>query len=402
VAYGDPEEAYLFITPVMYLAKEIGEIFTLGVNISGVNNLVSLEFIMTYNASLLDITHVVQGDFFPPPPKSCFQFEKNESFGFVKVNMSLAKSETPRSGNGTLALIGFKVVKGQISCLSSTFELEQVLLLDSASNPIAHDLVGAVYFWKSMQPDPPVGGRLLDLYTNKGGIGPDEPGGFFVTNELVYLFSSVMYNGYPVQRALVAFEILNPFDEIIAIRTVVADENGVASISFRVPNLPSSNGTWTAISTVDIADKVIWDTISFQVYFEGPPSALNVSISPMSALIIVGQSVTFTSTVSGGYPPYTYQWYLDGNPVSGATSDTWTFTSISSGTYYVCLKVTDDKGDTAQSNYARVVVVTVPLGGHSIPIQVQTKEEPIIVYIALTAVLTAAFTKLRQKAKRNC
>jgi len=40
----------------------------------------------------------------------------------------------------------------------------------------------------------------------------------------------------------------------------------------------------------------------------------------MSASIVVGQSVAFTSTVSGGYPPYNYQWYLNDVAVSGATS----------------------------------------------------------------------------------
>ncbi|MGB9778733.1 MAG: NosD domain-containing protein [Candidatus Bathyarchaeales archaeon] len=81
-----------------------------------------------------------------------------------------------------------------------------------------------------------------------------------------------------------------------------------------------------------------------------------VSISPLSASILVGQSVTFTSTVSGGYAPYTYQWYLNDAPVSGATSETWTFTPTTSGIYYVYLKVTDAKGSTIQSETARITV----------------------------------------------
>jgi hypothetical protein len=130
-----------------------------------------------------------------------------------------------------------------------------------------------------------------------------------------------------------------------------------------------------------------------------PP--LSTSISPLSDSILVGQSVTFTSTVSGGYTPYSYQWYLNGAPVSGATSNTWTFTLITSGIYYVHLKVTDAKGNTAQSDAARITAATVPVGGYSFPIQVQTKAEPIIPYIALIATLTAIFTKLRPKNKRK-
>jgi len=130
-----------------------------------------------------------------------------------------------------------------------------------------------------------------------------------------------------------------------------------------------------------------------------PP--LTVSISPMSASILVGQSVTFTSTVSGGYAPYSYQWYLDGAPVSGATTSAWVFTPATSGIYYVYLKVIDDNNNVAQSETARITVSTVPVGGYSIPIQVQTKTEPIIPYIALIAILTAIFTKLRPKTKRK-
>jgi parallel beta-helix repeat protein len=132
-----------------------------------------------------------------------------------------------------------------------------------------------------------------------------------------------------------------------------------------------------------------------------PPPPLSVSISPLSASILVGQSVTFTSTVSGGYTPYSYQWYLNGNPVSGATSASWTFTPTTSGIYYIYLKVTDAKDNTAQSDTARITVATVPVGGYSIPIQIQTTTEPIIPYIALIAALTAIFTKLRPKTKRK-
>jgi len=133
-----------------------------------------------------------------------------------------------------------------------------------------------------------------------------------------------------------------------------------------------------------------------------PPPPLTVSISPTSASILVGQSVTFTSTVSGGYTPYTYQWYLNGNPVSGATADTWTFTPTESGIFYVYVKVTDDKGDTAQSETARITVSAVPVGGYSIPINVpMTTTKPVTPYIALLTILTAILITIKRKRKRK-
>jgi parallel beta-helix repeat protein len=140
---------------------------------------------------------------------------------------------------------------------------------------------------------------------------------------------------------------------------------------------------------------------TLKAVFSPVPQPLSASISPLSASIIVGQSVTFTSTVYGGYTPYSYQWYLNSVPVSGANASSWTFTPTASGIYYIYLKVTDAKGNAAQSETARIAVTAVPVGGYSIQIQVHTNTEPVLPYIALIAALTATFTKLRPKTKRK-
>jgi parallel beta-helix repeat protein len=128
---------------------------------------------------------------------------------------------------------------------------------------------------------------------------------------------------------------------------------------------------------------------------------LTISISPTSASILVGQPVTFTSTTSGGYPPYAYQWFLDGNPVLGATSNNWTFTPTESRIYYIKLKVTDAQGNTAQSDVARVLAASVPVGGYSIPMQAPTKVELILFYTALVATITTTFTAIKHKITRK-
>jgi|GEM_PF-5629410 len=155
--------------------------------------------------------------------------------------------------------------------------------------------------------------------------------------------------------------------------------------------------------TLNITDSEgLWDVEQKQIEVKAPPPPLKVSISPTSASMLLGQSVTFTSTVSGGYTPYTYQWYLNGNPVSGATSDTWTFTPTTSGIFYVYLKVTDDKGNTAQSDTARITVSAVPVGGYSIPINVPTTTTKAVTpYIALLTILTAIFVTIKRKTKRK-
>jgi hypothetical protein len=172
-----------------------------------------------------------------------------------------------------------------------------------------------------------------------------------------------------------------------------------------VPAFPSGTSICYKVIAYDNADNVAIDDNAGQYYCYtvNPPAPppLSVSISPLSASILAGQSVTFTSIVSGGHTPYTYQWYLNNAPVSGATSSTLTFAPSGSGISYVYLKVTDAASSTVQSDTARIVISTTPVGGYYVPIQVSTKAEPIIPYIALMATLTAIFTSVRPKIKRK-
>ncbi|MEM2465893.1 MAG: PKD domain-containing protein [Candidatus Bathyarchaeia archaeon] len=132
-------------------------------------------------------------------------------------------------------------------------------------------------------------------------------------------------------------------------------------------------------------------------YAAAPPS-LTVSISPMSAIILIGQQVTFTSTVSGGTAPYTYQWYVNNQLIPGATSSSFLFSPTATGIYYVMLKVTDAADNTAQSDSARVTVLSVPVGGYSAPLTKNTPITPTIVYAMLIA-LFSALLSLKRKVK---
>jgi plastocyanin len=118
---------------------------------------------------------------------------------------------------------------------------------------------------------------------------------------------------------------------------------------------PSSSGSYTVYVRVTDAVSFVATSNTAYVTVNG---ALSVTISPTSVTIGVGQSQLFTSSVSGGTSPYSYQWYLNSTPVSGANSSSWTFTSTSEGSYTIYVKVTDGVGMQATSNIATVTVLT--------------------------------------------
>ena len=144
------------------------------------------------------------------------------------------------------------------------------------------------------------------------------------------------------------------------------------------------------------------DDHALHAVFTYSPPSVSVSISPLSASFAPGDSVYFTSMIGGGTSPYTYQWYLNGGPVSGATLSTWTFTTTSTGTYYVYLKIADACNTTAQSETAQVTVRTKPsgpVGGYSVSLTKTATNTPSTYYTMLLTIFGVAISLIRRKRK---
>lgn len=91
---------------------------------------------------------------------------------------------------------------------------------------------------------------------------------------------------------------------------------------------------------------------------EPQPTPLKVS-SPASQSVNAGAQVTFNIQASGGTAPYRYQWYMNSQSLSGATSSSYRLTAQSShhGASFYCL-VTDAKSQSAKSSSATLTVIT--------------------------------------------
>ncbi|MEM2738860.1 MAG: hypothetical protein QXK93_07745, partial [Candidatus Bathyarchaeia archaeon] len=83
---------------------------------------------------------------------------------------------------------------------------------------------------------------------------------------------------------------------------------------------------------------------------------ITVTVSATKTSIFVGQQVELMSSVSGGYPPYNYQWFLNNTPVAHATGDKWLFKPVSTGKFYINLDVTDSKNNLVKSSSILIMV----------------------------------------------
>jgi peptidoglycan/xylan/chitin deacetylase (PgdA/CDA1 family) len=139
------------------------------------------------------------------------------------------------------------------------------------------------------------------------------------------------------------------------------DENGWVQIYFHnvIPGVYNDPYTISSQDFEAFLDYVVAKgipTYTVNGALDGGIAPLSALISPTSARLEVGGSKTFVSSVSGGVPPYSYRWYLNGS-FSGATSPTWTFSPGQAGHYNVYAKVTDSLGTVDNSNIVTDILV---------------------------------------------
>jgi hypothetical protein len=257
----------LQITPPMHFVTSL-DTFIETVTISTTEQVNSVNFTINYNSTLLDVVTVNQGSFFPPSfPPTYFTYTQDSTAGTITIDVELLDPQT-QTGNGTLATVMFLPKIDPKSFLFTPITLSQILILNAVHLPLTYDTLNAMCFWEYLPlPAPPATPRLVDVYTQKSGTGPNTYGGAFVTDTMVILFAQATYNAYPVQNIPVAFQILDSNNQTIAILVGMTDENGTAMTQFRIRSDLSIQGTWWAIASVDISCTIVWDTVNFTVFF---------------------------------------------------------------------------------------------------------------------------------------
>jgi len=120
---------------------------------------------------------------------------------------------------------------------------------------------------KTVKVLPPSLGAAVDLYCNKvpfDGKGSNVQSDAFAPQELVILYAKVTYNEDPVANKIVGFQVNSSDGQAILYRTAITNDEGVASVEFRIPSNPPF-GLWMAWAIVDVAQTTVADTMPFEV-----------------------------------------------------------------------------------------------------------------------------------------
>lgn len=107
----------------------------------------------------------------------------------------------------------------------------------------------------------------LDIYTQKepySGKGFNQTSDSFSPQELVILYGLVTYNDEPVQGKIVSFNVYDPDGQLVASRSNMTDENGIAWITFRLEST-SKFGTYLVIGTTEVIGHIATDYLTFKV-----------------------------------------------------------------------------------------------------------------------------------------
>ena len=109
----------------------------------------------------------------------------------------------------------------------------------------------------------------IDLYTQRGGEGPNQPSDAFSPGEQVILYAYVTHKNDPVEGKLVAFEVRDPTNANVLDRTGETNAYGLTAVNFTLPTtcIPGQViiGEWTAIAVVSLAEITVNDTLTFRV-----------------------------------------------------------------------------------------------------------------------------------------
>jgi hypothetical protein len=123
-----------------------------------------------------------------------------------------------------------------------------------------YDNTSFVSVWINVQP---ASQAAIDLFTNKGGVGPNVNSAAYSPQERVQMYAYVTSNKAFEPGMLVTFAVLTPNGTVFVLQGTT-NSTGYAYQNFTTPWIDTANlGTWTIIASVNVAQVVVTDTLNF-------------------------------------------------------------------------------------------------------------------------------------------
>jgi len=303
--YKYPARPQIFVEPASKKGT-MNEIFTVNVKIRGEDgagvsdfwDIAGFDITFVYNSTLLSLVSVSEGNFLKQHGEATWGWIDTSTAGKVWAVFTKLENPAPSSGIDTLITMQLKVIYQHDSyppptCVLGLVNTDlaswahperpiepwggRITAVDlpydpTGTIPWGHSTVNGTYTAPYIIPGPAV-----DVYTQYpepyGGQGANEHSDAFAPQMMVWLYAKVTYGGDRVTNKWVSFEVHNALGEKVTVLGNYSDLNGIATVHFRIPQTdkipggedPAIFGWWTVIATVEIAEKTVNDTLTFQV-----------------------------------------------------------------------------------------------------------------------------------------
>jgi len=105
---------------------------------------------------------------------------------------------------------------------------------------------------------------LVDVFTQKRGVGPNTSGGYFVLNETVILSAAVRDGlNQAMPNLEIGFAVKDPNGKPFEYSVQMTDSSGMATITIRIPPVTTYLGTFEVYAMTVYNDIVLIDTLTF-------------------------------------------------------------------------------------------------------------------------------------------
>lgn len=101
------------------------------------------------------------------------------------------------------------------------------------------------------------------------------------------------------------------------------------------------------------------DNVNLTTTTSGTTASNSIAVTSGSNPSCSGASVTFTATPTNGGTAPTYQWQINGTPVTGATGTTFTTTTLTNGQVVTCVMTSNMTGVTGSPATSNAITMTI-------------------------------------------